>query len=218
LAVALMFAPWMFDGGSLLADLAGVAAGMFRRFGSRVSIIQRGPQLMDREDADVAEAVREILVEDGLDVHLDADVLSAGRGQRTGEVVLNLALPGGPLRLEGSHILVATGRTPNVDDLNLDAAGVETDDAGNIRVNERLETGVPGIYAMGDVKGGPAFTHIAYDDYRVLKRNLLENGDATWTRGRFPTRCSSIRSSDASASPKTRRKQAVAESSWRDCR
>jgi len=152
---------------------------MFRRFGSQVSIVQRGPQLMDREDPDVAEAVREILVEDGLDVYLNADVLSAGRGQREGEVVLNLELPGGPVRLEGSHVLIATGNTPNSDDLNLGAAGVETDDAGNIRVNERLETGVPGIYAMGDVKGGPAFTHIAYDDYRVLKRNLLENGHAT---------------------------------------
>jgi pyruvate/2-oxoglutarate dehydrogenase complex dihydrolipoamide dehydrogenase (E3) component len=152
---------------------------MFRRFGSQVSIVQRGPQLMDREDPDVAEAVREILVEDGLDVYLDADVLSAGRGQRAGEVVLNLELPGGPVRLEGSHVLIATGRTPNADDLKLAAAGVETDDAGNIRVNGRLETSAPGIYAMGDVKGGPAFTHIAYDDYRVLKRNLLENGDAT---------------------------------------
>lgn len=152
---------------------------MFRRFGSRVSIVQRGPQLMEREDPDVAEAVREILVEDGLDVYLNADVLSAGRGQREGGVVLNLELPGGLLRLEGSHLLVATGRTPNVDDLKLDAAGVETDDAGNIRVNGRLETSVPGIYALGDVKGGPAFTHIAYDDYRVLKRNLLENGHAT---------------------------------------
>ena len=152
---------------------------MFRRFGSQVSIVQRGPQLMDREDPDVAEAVREILVEDGLDVYLNADVLSAGRGQREGEVVLNLELPGGLLRLDGSHVLIATGRTLNVDDLNLAAAGVETDDAGAIRVNGRLETSAPGIYAMGDVKGGPAFTHIAYDDYRVLKRNLLENGHAT---------------------------------------
>lgn len=152
---------------------------MFRRFGSRVSIVQRGPQLMDREDADVADAVREILTEDGLDVYLDTDVLSAGRGQRAGEVVLNLERPGGPVRLQGSHVLIATGRTPNADDLNLAAAGVETDDAGNIQVNGRLETSAPGIYAMGDVKGGPAFTHIAYDDYRVLKRNLLENGDAT---------------------------------------
>jgi pyruvate/2-oxoglutarate dehydrogenase complex dihydrolipoamide dehydrogenase (E3) component len=152
---------------------------MFRRFGSRVSIVQRGPQLMDREDPDVAEAVREILVEDGLDVYLNADVLSAERGQRAGEVVLNLELPGGPVRLEGSHVLIATGNTPNSDDLNLAAAGVETDDAGYIQVNARLETRVPGIYAMGDVKGGPAFTHIAYDDYRVIKANLLEQAHAT---------------------------------------
>ncbi len=152
---------------------------MFRRFGSRVSIVQRGPQLMKREDPDVAEAVREILVEDGLDVYLNADVLGAGHRQRGDGVMLNLELPGGLVRLEGSHLLVATGRTPNSDDLNLDAAGVETDDAGNIRVNGRLETSVPGIYAMGDVKGGPAFTHIAYDDYRVLKQNLLKKGDAT---------------------------------------
>ncbi|HSJ81230.1 MAG TPA: mercuric reductase, partial [Thiobacillus sp.] len=152
---------------------------MFRRFGSQVSIVQRGPQLMDREDPDVADAVREILVEDGLEVHLNADVLSAGCGQRAGEVVLNLERPGGPVRLAGSHVLIATGNTPNSDDLNLAAAGVETDDAGYIQVNAQLETRVPGIYAMGDVKGGPAFTHIAYDDYRVLKRNLLENGHAT---------------------------------------
>lgn len=150
---------------------------MFRRFGSRVSIIQRGPQLMDREDPDVAEAVCEILQEDGLDVYLDADVLYAGREH--GEVVLDLQQPAGPLRLRGSHVLVATGRTPNSDDLGLAAAGVETDAAGFVRVNERLETSVPGVYAMGDVKGGPAFTHIAYDDYRVLRANLLEDGDAT---------------------------------------
>jgi pyruvate/2-oxoglutarate dehydrogenase complex dihydrolipoamide dehydrogenase (E3) component len=83
--------------------------------------------------------------------------------------VLNLQLPDGPLRLQGSHVLVATGRTPNSDDLNLAAAGVEADATGYIRVNERLETSTPGVYAMGDVKGGPAFTHISYDDYRVLK-------------------------------------------------
>jgi pyruvate/2-oxoglutarate dehydrogenase complex dihydrolipoamide dehydrogenase (E3) component len=150
---------------------------MFRHFGSQVSIVQRGPQLMDREDPDVADAVRDVLAEDGVAVYLDADVVSAERGKDG--VVLNLERPDGPVRLEGSHILVATGRTPNTDDLNLAAAGVETDDAGHIRVNGRLETGAPGIYAVGDVKGGPAFTHIAYDDYRVLKRNLLENGDAS---------------------------------------
>jgi pyruvate/2-oxoglutarate dehydrogenase complex dihydrolipoamide dehydrogenase (E3) component len=150
---------------------------MFRRFGSRVSIVQRGRQLMGREDPDVAEAVREILVEDGIDVYLNADVLDVR--QSHGDVVLNLELPGGLVRLQGSHLLLATGRTPNSDDLDLAAAGVAMDDAGYVRVNARLETNVPGIYAMGDVKGGPAFTHIAYDDYRVLAANLLGQGNAT---------------------------------------
>ncbi|MDA8128703.1 MAG: mercuric reductase [Betaproteobacteria bacterium] len=152
---------------------------MFRRFGSEVSIIQRGPRLLPREDPDVAEAVSKMLAEDGLRIYLGADVLDAGPGQGDDAVVLSLRLPIGPTRLAGSHVLVATGRTPNSDDLGLAVAGVETDDAGYIKVNERLETGVPGIYALGDVKGGPAFTHISYDDYRVLKSNLLENGHAT---------------------------------------
>lgn len=152
-------------------------AQMFRRFGSRVSIIQRGPQLLEREDPDVAEAVRGILEEDGIEVYLEADVLKAEQEQ--GGCVLELQRPAGPLLLRGSHVLVAAGRTPNSDDLNLAAAGVEADDHGYIRVNERLETNVPGIHAMGDVKGGPAFTHISYDDYRVLKANLLDNGNAT---------------------------------------
>jgi pyruvate/2-oxoglutarate dehydrogenase complex dihydrolipoamide dehydrogenase (E3) component len=109
-------------------------------------------------------------------VYLNAEVLNASR---QGDIVLNLQLPDGPLRLQGSHVLVATGRIPNSDDLNLAAAGVEADAAGYIRVNDRLETSAPGVYAMGDVKGGPAFTHIAYDDHRVLKANLLEAGNAT---------------------------------------
>lgn len=152
---------------------------MFRRFGSRVSIIERGPQLLPREDPDVAEAVHDILVEDGLEVYLEADVLEAAPGEGDGAAVLNLQLPRGPMRLSGSHVLLAAGRRPNSDDLNLAAAGVDTDAAGYIKVNERLETNVPGVYAMGDVKGGPQFTHISYDDYRVLRANLLEQGHAT---------------------------------------
>lgn len=154
---------------------------MFRRFGSRISIIERGPQLLPHEDPDVAEAVHDILVEDGLEVYLDADVLEAAPGEGEGAAMLNLQLPRGPVRLCGSHVLLAAGRRPNSDDLNLAAAGVETDTAGYVKVNERLETNVPGIYAMGDVKGGPQFTHISYDDYRVLKANLLEQGHATVT-------------------------------------
>ena len=87
--------------------------------------------------------------------------------------------PDGKQVLSGSRLLIAAGRVPNTDRLNLKAAGVETDGRGQIRTNKRLETNVPGIYALGDVKGGPAFTHIAYDDYRILRTNLLEGGDAS---------------------------------------
>jgi pyruvate/2-oxoglutarate dehydrogenase complex dihydrolipoamide dehydrogenase (E3) component len=165
-----------------LAVIGGGYAGlefaqMFRRFGSQVSIVERGPQLLGREDADVAGAVREILAQDGIEVHLDSEVAAARPG-REGGVVLDLRSPAGVRQLVASDVLLAAGRTPNADDLNLAAAGVGTDQRGYILVNERLETGVPGVYAMGDVKGGPAFTHISYDDYRVLKANLLEGGAA----------------------------------------
>ena len=156
-------------------------AQMFRRFGSEVSVVQRGEQLAPHEDPDVAEAMREILVDDGVKVYLEAKILDAGRGRSSdgGSIALNLKTPTGPLRLLGSHILVATGRRPNSDDLELAAAGVETDADGYVRVNDRLETSVAGIYALGDVKGGPAFTHIAYDDARVLQARLLGGGDAS---------------------------------------
>lgn len=146
---------------------------MFRRFGADVTIIQRGPQLLPREDPDVAEAVADILREEGVTVTLETDTerVSAENG-------VTLTLEGGGT-VTGSHLLAATGRTPNTERLGLEAAGVETDERGYVVVNDRLETNVPGVYAVGDVKGGPAFTHISYDDFRVLKENLLENGDRT---------------------------------------
>jgi pyruvate/2-oxoglutarate dehydrogenase complex dihydrolipoamide dehydrogenase (E3) component len=147
---------------------------MFRRFGSQVSIVQRGPRLLSREDADVADAVADILREDGVNVLLSTDVV---RVEPCIRVVVRSA--GGEQTLEGSHLLVAVGRVPNTDSLNLDATGVQTDRAGFIPTNEHLETNVPGIYALGDVKGGPAFTHISYDDYRIIKTNLLEGGNAS---------------------------------------
>lgn len=149
-------------------------AQMFRRFGSEVTILQRGPQLLGREDEDVAEAVAEVLREDGIAVHLGVGV---ARAESISSGVA-LTLEDGR-QVRGSHLLVATGRTPNSDALGLSAAGVEADEGGYIKTNERLETNVPGVYALGDVKGGPAFTHISYDDFRVLKTNLLEGGDAT---------------------------------------
>jgi pyruvate/2-oxoglutarate dehydrogenase complex dihydrolipoamide dehydrogenase (E3) component len=146
-------------------------AQMFRRFGSRVTIVQSGPQLLMREDADVAEEVTRILREDGIEVLLDAKVRQVSGDSN--EVALELK--GGPLK--GTHLLIAVGRTPNTDDLNLAAAGIATDGHGYVRVNRWLETNVEGVYGIGDVKGGPAFTHISYDDYRVLRANLLESGN-----------------------------------------
>jgi pyruvate/2-oxoglutarate dehydrogenase complex dihydrolipoamide dehydrogenase (E3) component len=149
---------------------------MFRRFGSEVTIVQRGARLMGREDADIAEAVAGILDEDGITVLLNA---SAERVQQAddGSIRLVVSAPDGEWLLSGSHLLVAAGRQPNTEALNLEAAGVKTDSRGFVRVNDRLETDVPGIYAMGDVAGSPAFTHISYDDFRILCANLLEGGD-----------------------------------------
>jgi pyruvate/2-oxoglutarate dehydrogenase complex dihydrolipoamide dehydrogenase (E3) component len=152
---------------------------MFRRFGSRVTLVQRGSQLLPQEDEDVADAVLGIFREDGIEVLLDS---TAVRAARNGSGVrLTVRTVEGERDIEGSHILRAAGRVPNTDRLDLAAAGIATDDKGFIRVNERLETNVPGVYALGDVKGGPAFTHISYDDFRVIRTNLLQNGRACIT-------------------------------------
>jgi pyruvate/2-oxoglutarate dehydrogenase complex dihydrolipoamide dehydrogenase (E3) component len=152
---------------------------MFRRFGSQVTIIQRGERLLAREDSDVADEVAKILREDGLEVLLNTSPTFAA--QTNGQIKLTVKTHEGQQTLIGSHLLIAAGRAPNADQLNLEAAGVETDKHGFIKVNERLETNVPGIYALGDVKGGPAFTHISYDDFRILRTNLLQGGQATIT-------------------------------------
>lgn len=156
-------------------------AQAFRRFGSRVSIMQRQVQLLPREDADVAEAVTSILREDGIAVWCSADAVRVEGDERRLRLVWRSRDGGAERMIEGSHLLVAVGRTPNTDDLGLEAACVETDSRGHVRVNERLETTAPGVYAIGDVKGGPAFTHVSYDDFRVLRTNLLEGGSATTT-------------------------------------
>jgi pyruvate/2-oxoglutarate dehydrogenase complex dihydrolipoamide dehydrogenase (E3) component len=151
---------------------------MFRRFGSRVTVIQRGRQLLPLEDEDIAGAVVGILREDGVDVLLEAEARCAERLDDGG--VRIVARTGeGDRTLTGSHVLLAAGRVPNIERLEPQAAGVETDAKGFIRVNERLETTASAVYALGDVKGGPAFTHISYDDYRIIRANLLEQGNRT---------------------------------------
>jgi pyruvate/2-oxoglutarate dehydrogenase complex dihydrolipoamide dehydrogenase (E3) component len=151
---------------------------MFRRFGSQVTIVQRRGQLLTREDTDVAEEVANILREDGIVLLLDTHALRIEQDTDS-RIQLTVRTPDGERTLSGSHLLVAAGRVPNTEQLNLAAAGVQTDERGFIQVNERLETSVPGVYALGDVKGGPAFTHISYDDFRIIRTNLLEGGDAT---------------------------------------
>src|SRR5262245_20545925 len=150
---------------------------MFHRYGSQVTIIERGEQLLAREDSDVAEEEYKILREDGIDVRLKTSASRVETNEQ-GEIQLTVSGDGGEATVKGSHLLIATGRRPNVDHLNLGAAGVEVDEKGHVKVNDQLETNVPGIYAIGDIKPGPAFTHISYDDFRIIQANLLQNGKA----------------------------------------
>ncbi|HEX4232020.1 MAG TPA: mercuric reductase [Bryobacteraceae bacterium] len=152
---------------------------MFRRFGSHVTIANRGPQLLPREDPDIAEQILGILREDGIEVHNRTVATQIRKRGDAIEVDAGLDEP-----IRGTHLLVATGRVPNTEKLGLEQAGVKTDSHGFIPVNGNLETNVPGIYALGDVNGGPMFTHISYDDFRIVKSNLLEGKSAT-TEGRM---------------------------------
>jgi pyruvate/2-oxoglutarate dehydrogenase complex dihydrolipoamide dehydrogenase (E3) component len=155
---------------------------LFRRLGARVTIVQSGEQLLAHEDTDVAEAVAKIMREDKIEVLLSA---RAERVKKTGKKIALMVRTGKKLRtIAGSHLLTAVGRVPNSDTLNLSAAGIASDKRNFITVNGRLETNVDGIYALGDIKGGPAFTHISYDDHRILKTNVLEKGNAS-TEGRL---------------------------------
>jgi pyruvate/2-oxoglutarate dehydrogenase complex dihydrolipoamide dehydrogenase (E3) component len=143
---------------------------MFRRFGSDVSLIERGKHVLGREDADISEAIEAILREDGLTIETAAQAVRVEGGQ--GLVTVHLE---SGKSISGSHLFVGVGRSPNTKELNLKAAGVQTDGKGYITVDDELRTNVPGIYAVGDVKGGPAFTHVSYDDYRILRDNLILN-------------------------------------------
>ena len=145
---------------------------MFRRFGSAVTVIHQHGQLLPREDADVVAALQQALEAEGLRFRLNARTATVEN--KNGQITLTLEGTDGSSTVSGSHLLVAAGRTPNTEELELDKAGVETDTAGFITVNSRLETTVPGIWALGDVKGGPAFTHISYNDFQIIYGNLVE--------------------------------------------
>jgi pyruvate/2-oxoglutarate dehydrogenase complex dihydrolipoamide dehydrogenase (E3) component len=150
-------------------------AQMFERFGSRVTVIHRSPLILSREDDDVSRELQRALESEGVQFELNATPVRVVR--LNGRLVVTADSPAGRKEITSSHLLVATGRRPNTDALGLDEAGIETDKRGYIRVNSKLETSVPGVWALGDVKGGPMFTHISYHDYQIVFANLIEGKD-----------------------------------------
>ena len=148
-------------------------AQMYRRFGSRVTVVHRGDRLVAREDPDVSEAIKDILENEGIDIRLNAECV--GFEKRGAEIAVAAACAPGPEEIVGSHVLLAVGRVPNTHDLGLEAAGVETDKRGFITVDDQLATSVPGIWAIGDANGKGAFTHTSYNDYEILAANMFDN-------------------------------------------
>jgi pyruvate/2-oxoglutarate dehydrogenase complex dihydrolipoamide dehydrogenase (E3) component len=156
-------------------------AQAYRRFGSRVTVIEHGPRLAGHEDPDVADAIGQLFADEGIDVLLSAEVLQA-EGRSGAGVRLRVRTPGGERLLEGSDILVATGRTPNTAGIGLDTAGVRLDERGYIQVNDRLETSAPDVWAIGECAGSPQFTHVSEDDFRVIRDNLAGGNRTTRDR------------------------------------
>jgi pyruvate/2-oxoglutarate dehydrogenase complex dihydrolipoamide dehydrogenase (E3) component len=145
---------------------------MFVRYGSRVTIVHNGPQIVPREEPEIAAELQKALQGEGVELVLNA-VTEAVRGKQDG-VTLSCKLGSGGRDIRGSHLLVASGRVPNTDDLGLAKAGIATQKDGSVKVNARLETNLPGVWALGDCKGGPAFTHISYNDFQIVYGNLVE--------------------------------------------
>jgi pyruvate/2-oxoglutarate dehydrogenase complex dihydrolipoamide dehydrogenase (E3) component len=148
-------------------------AQMYRRFGSEVTVIERGPRLIEREDEDISAAVKSILENEGIAVQLDAECVRAEEEGKS--IVAKVDCTAGPREVKGSHLLLAVGRVPNTGDLGLDKAGIETDARGYIEVDDQLHTSVPGVWALGDCNGKGAFTHTSYNDYEIVAANLLDN-------------------------------------------
>lgn len=146
---------------------------IFRRFGSKVTIIERNKTIIGREDEDVSEAILQYLKAEGIEFRLNATCLS-GKNNPDGGVTVSVDCTQGPPEIKGSHLLLAVGRTPNTDTLNLEATGLKTDFRGFIEVNDYLETNIAGIYALGDCNGRGAFTHTAYNDYEIVAENLFD--------------------------------------------
>src|SRR5262245_60106944 len=158
----------------------------YRRFGSSVTVIEHGPQLMGREDPDVSEELQRILAEEGIQFHVGAEIVRVD-GRSGKQVTLAVRTIAGEQKIEGSDILVAAGRIANTADIGLDKAGVELDAHGFVRVNERLETSAPDVWAIGECAGSPQFTHVSEDDFRIIRDNLA--GGRRRTRERLVPYC-----------------------------
>jgi pyruvate/2-oxoglutarate dehydrogenase complex dihydrolipoamide dehydrogenase (E3) component len=161
-------------------------AQAYRRFGSEVTIIESGPQLMGREDIDVSQEMRRLLSDEGIQAHVAAELLNV-QGRSGNQVSLVIRTASGEQKIQGSDILVAAGRIPNTAGIGLDGTGVKLDGRGYIRVNERLETTAAGIWAAGECAGSPQFTHVSEDDFRIIRDNL--NGEKRSTRDRLIPYC-----------------------------
>ena len=157
---------------------------MYRRFGSKITIIEMGPRLIGREDEDVSEAVQKIVELEGIQIRLNAKCISLAK--RDGGIAVGMECREGAPEVQGTHVLLAVGRTPNTHDLGLDRAGIATDQRGYIIIDDQLQTNVPGIWALGDCNGHGGFTHTAYNDYEIVADNLL-NADHRRVSDRIPT-------------------------------
>jgi len=161
-------------------------AQAYRRFGSRVTLVERAARLAGREDADVCDAIARMFRDEGIDVLVAAETLRV-KGRSGEGVRIDVRMPDGERTIDGSHILVATGRTPNTAEIGLDVAGVELDARGYVAVNDRLETSAPDVWAIGECAGSPQFTHVSFDDFRVIRDNLA--GGHRTTRDRLVPFC-----------------------------
>jgi pyruvate/2-oxoglutarate dehydrogenase complex dihydrolipoamide dehydrogenase (E3) component len=164
-------------------------AQAMRRFGARVTVVERNPTIAHREDPDVIEGLEQLFHDEGIEIVANAK-LTQVEGTSGKSVTLHLTLPSGETTVQGSHLLVATGRTPNTQNMGLEVVGIKTTPAGHIQVNDRLETTAPGVWAMGDCAGSPLFTHISFDDFRTVRDNLA--GANRTTAGRQVPSCTFV--------------------------
>lgn len=161
-------------------------AQAYRRFGSRITIIERGPRLAGHEDPDFSQALLEVFQDEGIEVLLSAETLRV-QGRSGDHIALLIRTSQGEKSIEGTDLLIAVGRTPNTSNVGLESAGVELDARGYIKVNDRLETTAPGVWAIGECAGSPQFTHASYDDFRIIRDNL--SGGSRTKRDRLVPFC-----------------------------